>query len=779
MRVPDYERRIGGSIERLGPRLAATDLAGGAAALEIVGKEAGEAEAIFRRNEQRGQVLDVTKRLAEEQERWATEIKARTEQAEPGAPEFTGTLGKDIDAARAAFLEATPDAIRPYAEARFASLRASLVEKASAFEGAARSAKRKFDFGQTIDASANAVRTDDGQFEIAIGNLTAAADALLPTERDQFLAQGQSAIARSYFAGLAERDPPRAMEELKSGRFDGMMADTVKSAAVNDVGNEIRRREAEAKRAAREAQIDLRAQVDDQLKNGLVDIQYNGATKLIDPARVRAAYGQDAEKILAAVDEEKSFFQTRREIGLATPDEVASILKRLRPEGEGARDEARRYEAAVNLVAARERSLRDDPAAYVIGESEGVRGAFAKAEETGAETDWQAATALMVETQARIGVPPERWAILGKARAEAMVERITSPRTDAQGALAMMQEMARRHGGATPHVFREMVKADLPPGYVALATIGNASAGKVFAEALKDEAAAPGAARKSTGENAKAIDAAVTEALQPFRASLAAAPNAVAVAATYQKAAELLAYRYTLSGRGPSEAAAAAVKHLIDEKYSYATGSTGLHPARFNARVPVKFDTSAVEGEADRALALLLPGDLMAPPDPKLTPEQRQVAYLREARRGTFVTNADETGLVLIDPLGQPVMRSDGRVLEIPFEGSRPMRTAERAMYRKAMGAAPRQAPIEPDLPRAEGDASLIDTITARVQRARDIESRVRNPWGRAADALGDVAMWLYRQGLPPATLPDDAFSPEEKARIEDRIEQIRKGGNK
>jgi hypothetical protein len=119
------------------------------------------------------------------------------------------------------------------------------------------------------------------------------------------------------------------------------------------------------------------------------------------------------------------------------------------------------------------------------------------------------------------------------------------------------------------------------------------------------------------------------------------------------------------------EDGAVAVQHA-------ATGILGRYDFSGTMRVP-KGMLGAVETATDNLLANLKPTDLMplaadtqaTRAGPGMTTEQRQNVTLQAARRGKWVTNEDDTGLVLVgqDASGRQVVmrRANGGRIELPF----------------------------------------------------------------------------------------------------------------
>src|SRR5579884_3620162 len=132
------------------------------------------AEYVLGQHAQREAVADASKRIAQARVDMTNGLLEAQRTAPEGAPNFTpGFLQKFDDYAQQT-LDNAPDLTKPYLERHLANLRATLGDHALTFESQQNIAKRQKDLGETLNLQANVVRTDDTQFEHALGEAVGA-----------------------------------------------------------------------------------------------------------------------------------------------------------------------------------------------------------------------------------------------------------------------------------------------------------------------------------------------------------------------------------------------------------------------------------------------------------------------------------------------------------------------------------------------------------------------------------------------------------------------------
>jgi hypothetical protein len=329
----------------------------------------------------------------------------------------------------------------------------------------------------------------------------------------------------------------------------------------------------------------------------------------------------------------------------------------------GWEDRQQELNALSGLVARRAQALDADPAAYVA-QAPAVRDRWQAYE--AAEPEEKAAsfaayvTASMAE-QERLGVPAAQVRVLPKERAALQVAELS--RAKPEDAADMLSQQAALYGRHWPAAYRDMVKAGMPREYQVLATTTDAAGRAALAAALSQD---KDALRQAAGADAKEIDQTVTGALAPLYRSLSAAPDGQDIAAGYEKAARLLAYRYAAQGMDAGEAATKAANDVALGRWDFVESgrqAMARAPKGLGARAQRWGDI--VMSRTDAA-AMADPGDPRGVQTGYSVADRQEIA-LNGARRGAWLTMEDGSGWFRVHEDGQPVFLSDGNRLEFRF----------------------------------------------------------------------------------------------------------------
>lgn len=672
MRLPTYERQVpvaGKSGSVRGDVQAAGAAAGGMAAFgaqatRTAGALLEQAMDAAERQRERAAAVEGAKVYAQTGADWTERMIRAQEEAPEGAPEFTGTVLKQFDEDAQQRLAAAPELARPWLETRFAALRGELAEKAFTFEAGARLAKQSRDLQGIVDLHANRVRSDFDGLQDAVGAAEGAIEAssLAGSAKVQAREAARRAIVVAGLQGLNERAPDTARRLLEDGRFDGVLRPEDKNKLTNDNWVEMRRRQAEAEQRAHQSRMELRAQLGD-VEARLLD----GRSTDYDGDRIRAVLGrEEGDRVVAQLEEAAALGRDRVALAWASPEEAEIIIGDRRREVEtgpvdGYADRAKRLSAIETVWMQRNREIAQDPAAYVMRAAP-VREAFealqaAPAGQSAAATE-RFVGAVLAE-QERLGVPPTARRVLTSGQAKELVAQVTVPAEDGRSAGELVIGLADQYGRQWPRVLAELQEAGLPEGAAVVgamdareqrpAAIALAEAQQVGTAKLKDATGA---------DAARYVDAALPDALADFEETVRNAPGGARLVSSYRDATRDLALSYVLQGADPLAATRRAAREIVLDRYEFRGG----------LRIPKGIDADAVEDAAAAALDGL---EAVEPPpseNPRMSPEQVAAAYLRQVRaRGRWATNADETGLLLLDEQGYVVMRPDGRPVELLF----------------------------------------------------------------------------------------------------------------
>lgn len=589
------------------------------------------------------------------------EFNRRQTEDDPSRDDFMADYDKWLGERQEAILGERGEKLSSEARARLtlrlSESRAALVDSAGRLQLQSQQKKAGDVIDQKINVwSAQAAR-DPAFLDIVLGvadeELADFSNALTPDQERTARSKARASIIASSVGGLVDQKKfDEAETLLKSGRFDEDLAPGARDKAMSAI---------ETGRKAAQAQ--MRADVQLELQDEIAAIRETGQGIGLSNSRIVAAYGDRADRIIKTLAEERTFYQAKSTVALNSPEEDAALVARLTPQGEGFAVEVERRDAVVKAIEAKRKAIAQDPAAYAMMASSDVQKAFADVGQDPAKL--RRAIAMSDATQDRLGVPEHQRRALPNSQAKAVVQKVTA--VDPERAADLLQGVAAEYGDSWPAVYRDLVRADLPPTYRVLAETDDPIARKELATALKVEQTEKGALRRALpSTDAGAIDEDVNSALQDFRATLAYAPDGAVAADSYQSAARLLAYRYAANGMSSGQAAKRAVADLVNKKYAF------VQDGNFNARVPPQFETVAIE-TARRTLAGLTAAEMPDPGGaPDLSPARRQEIMLGAAKRGTWITNETDDGWLLLDVNQQPVNRADGSRVEFKFTDAAP-----------------------------------------------------------------------------------------------------------
>lgn len=647
-----------------------------AAGLRRVGRGVSQAE----RQRDSSAVIEATANMrAEFAGRYSTAIQ----EAKPDGTGFQEGLLSQLDNYVAGVSASLPsDDARKLFSDRVNTFRGQLEERAEAFEVQAAGDHRALQLGRAIDATANAVRSDGGQYDDARAEILASLEAAeqdLPADRIAVLRDGaEQALAQAALLSAIDEDPTAALAALNSGDFDARLTPSQKNALLN-------RATAERDRLAREAEARARldrAEYAAGFQDYLAFLEAGNAPdgRYADDDLVANLGERAAAEAIEQRKRSEDFGADLASIATASPEEEAAILAARRADMETPEDfraEASEFGRLVDAIGEKRRQIGADAAGYVQRHVPEVADAYrsmieAQAAVAGSQDPESALAAsaaaaqryvrLVESEQLALGVPPAETRILPAGAAGGMVQQFRASRGEAAAGVLIAQ--AERFGAAWPRVAAELRDAGLPDVGVVIGSMTRRSqawaAGRI-AELAAADTSLPDL-RKVIGEDsAGQIDDAVFDELRGFRESLATVSGGVEI---YNAIAEQTArLAYDLSRGGDSGAAATAAAVVVNDHYAFDQfrGRT--------LRVPVERDRAAVmAGAGVFAGAPAGLGPFTVPPSLDAALDDGQVAelYRQALSDGAYwVTNGDESGLVMMDPLGGVVLRADGTAVSV------------------------------------------------------------------------------------------------------------------
>ncbi len=415
------------------------------------------------------------------------------------------------------------------------------------------------------------------------------------------------------------------------------------------------RRQAEAE--ARQRQAEARTRLAGRIRD--TQAAWLDGLDVADPpseAEIRAAFGEDADGVLHELASIRRFRDDRRALSGMTPAEQDALVAARTPQpGEGyaaRRDEAARLLKAVE----QDRAARaGDPAAYLARAVPAVDGARrAMLEDMNPDSVQAYVTAL--DAARRIRDMEGAGLVLPRADAAALAASLEADK-DPVGRIQALQQATGKHW---PHLAGQLCAGEALPSAIRLVANGMpAEAGRKLLEASQDKDFADRAEKVLglRGTDKTDFEDAVRESLADFNRSFLAGGDAD-LPLHLLRHAERLALRYMLDGRDTDEAVEKAAADVVLSRYELAGPSA--HPFR----IPRSVDVEAVEEGAETALERLTsePSGLAVPADGN---PERYARWI--ARDGYWVTNEDETGVVLF-VAGRAVRDRNGRAVARTWE---------------------------------------------------------------------------------------------------------------
>ncbi|MEN6466922.1 MAG: lytic transglycosylase domain-containing protein [Syntrophaceae bacterium] len=442
-------------------------------------------------------------------------------------------------------------------------------------------------------------------------------------------------VYTSAFQGLTELDPARAVEEIKSGQWDSRLSKDSIIKLQSHAESVLEHR----------GRLNL-SMLNQSMKDNLVSIQNTGQAI---PGLMQRVYGGQKPEIVAQyvkdVERAQAYYDTVQDISFKPyPEARAKVEERLpMPGTEGYEDNLRLYNDLHLFLEKREKALRDDPANYAL-RAPGVK-------------DYGA----IVAQQAALGIPEEERRLLPNNAAAKLVGKFNTAPADQR--VQMIHNWKKDAGQHWPVLLRDLVRQKMDPENEILVAVHDLpwapTVLPVISEAIKQ---GEQELKKSlTSDAVKKVDEAVRDEMADWRGSIMKGDYTgarVSWANGIQKAVSLTALVYAQRGIDPKEAGRRAVDEIVTRQY---------HEVNSNYRVPMGFDAGKVKDFALMRLRDLKSADFIPHGTLKegITPEQAKDDFLKAVQKsGYFATNEDESGLVLMDPLGLPVMvRDSGKPL--------------------------------------------------------------------------------------------------------------------
>lgn len=439
------------------------------------------------------------------------------------------------------------------------------------------------------------------------------------------------------------------------------------------------------------------------LTNNLRDVEAalaDGRPVAVPEDRIRALFPKvQADEIVARLTDVREQGEATQAVRFASPGDYANLLGQYADVGAGPGEQvegetppgyARRSKARSNLVTAWQRTrdaLKADPAVYVSQSP--ALAAMATPEALAEEGGLARYVSASLAEQARLGVPEAERRALSKERAAAVVQSLVTLDPKEMSVVPALAALEQQYGAAWPSVWGDLVRNGLPDAYVVLGSMthpdqvgvrGDAQrmmsmvAEKGGEAALRDALVRTSAA--GSGNPAKLIDDALPGALAPFLETVRLS-GGQGLYSKVEGFARNLAYFYAFQGADPNRAVQHAVNGVLNARYDFLSTMRvpkGAGPLASEVARNVQADLVA------EAVKGVTAGDPLE--------AEKNARLLDVAQSGFWVTNANDDGIVLYGnyknmnaggiPIRQPIMRPDGRRIEIKFEDMQAMRDVQR-----------------------------------------------------------------------------------------------------
>lgn len=397
-------------------------------------------------------------------------------------------------------------------------------------------------------------------------------------------------------------------------------------------------------------------QLRQDMEDNLTSIRNTGVEMPGVATRVLAAHGEEAGNIYQkAVEREHKYYDVTQNIAYLPADQAAEKLKALEPQpgAAGYADDLKLYGDVSQYLAKREKLLKDDPVMWVRN-----------APEAKTITD-------VLQLQETMGVDPESRRALTNDQAARVVTKFNSLPADQR--VEFLDNVMKEAGENWGYVKRDLVRAKMSPENEVLIAIHDLpwapAVLPVLSEAIKQ---GDKVLKESLGNDVvKQVEDGVREEMAEFRETIIKGDYTgarIPWANDIQKAVTNTAFVYTQMGMKPKEAAVRAVDEIITRQY---------HEIDSTYRVPKGVDADKVKDYGkQRMWALEKMEDLVVPgsSNPELKPADLRKDYIKAVwKKGYWVTNEDESGLVLLDPLGLPVTTQGGKRVEFSFDEAEKM----------------------------------------------------------------------------------------------------------
>lgn len=656
--IPTYERQVLPRGE-LNTRATAEDFGAGVGrALGQVGQGVSQVNQALIEKRERDAQLENERVLADARLTWTKRFQEFKLSAPEGAPDFTQNFLDSYDEWQTEALnQAQTPTARANLQAAFTDLRSQFGQKAVAFEAEEKAVARVNNVLRITDDNMNAVRADPSQYQDALAQVTRMVDGLEGVSGSDKAELKRDVVANiSFGTVMGEIDgaiAQKSVPQLRAIEQDLMESKTWKE----DLDSA---RYAQALNRARRAIAQLNASQQQVVLEGLKDAipEMEAGIALEQRAEWHTRIDEviedpkEREQLHARVDRAADLGGAVNAVEAATPEEVRALMAEAQAAVE-TRGEFRLDVHDMNTLqkawALRQESLKQDRASYAINTSEAARTAWQRVEDENTPEATAEYAAEVTAEQRRLGLLPEEVRLLPQQTSAALGGALNDVERTPEGAeqaMQIIQDLQRQWGGYWPKVQQQLIEDEVLTGAMAVAAGMTDPTQRVYAQSLMRAAVVGEKELKKQIDNPPPetqVQADVVQALADLKATLDYQIGGDQAYRNHADAVRTLAVYYASRGAGWSDAIDRAAKHVVNDNYIFA-GTYRVPSDVPEARLVPR---GATVVKRNLAAADFLPPESMA----GLPPEDAKSAAARVLEEdGVWLTNADETGLVLAFP---------------------------------------------------------------------------------------------------------------------------------
>jgi hypothetical protein len=593
-----------------------------------------------------------------------------------------------LDSQIAAKLEELPEDIRSRAAIELKAARGQLLSSNGRIANQLRASDEMAKAGNTIDAIASRILVKPTDLPNGLADAKKLIDAmpLSPAAKEAAYEDAKAKISEASLMGRIEHNPAAVLKDIKDGKFEGFIDSARLSSLMNAADAQVQqlRREAEARAAQaralaeqrrHNAEVEARQRQQQARQNAAIAEQAFRERNLpgvqmalqsnIQSLTITGKYVANApsDDTIRRVVGETGLSVYKQQVGMAqkvwsatgdmaalTPAQINMKINTLRPRGGEANysELAQVHQYAVNQAQQTLQQRRNDPAGYWLGTSVFTDAMNDLKRSQPRLSDAQRQNLILPILQQRYGGAQDgRVRLVPIATAKEWGQQIASSPQTAVQRLAQIKEVYGRNTGAA---LADIAEASGNPGVRIMANIPANNQSR----AVELLFAGPPKTRFNTRQQ-NAIRSEVQSKMRPLLDSLASSGATRGMNEAY------------------FESGTKMVMQLMDQGYGQANAVqevTGLLRGNYRFSHGIRFpeDTGNVSMLAGTAFsvksAIIADPSSLAPRGgvPNQTPEQRQKAYAAEIRRNSrWITLTDDSGILLIDAAGRPVMDVNNR----------------------------------------------------------------------------------------------------------------------